>query len=135
MNKGIIAAVIIVVLIGGYALTQRGSTAPATGGDTSGAAATVTPTGKIIEIAYQDNHWNPATVTGHVGDTIRIENKHVANIRAASNPHPFHTSQPDFDSDTLAPGESWDYVLKAPGTIGFHNHFNPGELGTITILP
>ena len=131
MNKAIIAVVVVVILIGGYAFMNSGSgvTPEPTTSTTAPAAETAAAT-----ITYENNAWNPAAVTVKAGEAVRIINKHRGNIRAVSNPHPFHTSQPDFDSDTLAPGEEYTYTTKA-GTkkIEYHNHFNPGALGEIIV--
>lgn len=88
---------------------------------------------KTVTVTYQNNAFSPGTAHIKVGDTIRFENKHSSAIRVSSNPHPFHTSFPAFESDRLEPNQTYSMTFAAPGTIGYHNHFNPGVQGQIIV--
>ncbi len=88
----------------------------------------------VKEVIYQNNALSPATLTVKVGDMVRFVNRHVAPIRIASNPHPIHTSFGDFESDTLAPGESYEFTFTKKMTLDYHNHFNPGVGGKIVVV-
>ncbi len=84
-------------------------------------------------IVYENNAFSPAELKIKVGDRVIFTNKHVAPIRIASNPHPVHTSFREFDSDTLASGETYEFTFKTSMTLNYHNHFNPGVGGKIVV--
>lgn len=85
------------------------------------------------EVVYENGAFSPAALEVSVGATVTFTNKHTANIRIPSGPHPVHTSYPDFDSDTLAPGESYDFTFIEPMTLKYHNHFNPDAKGQVIV--
>lgn len=84
-------------------------------------------------VVYENSAFTPAVLTISVGDKVIFKNNHIAPIRLASNPHPIHTSFPEFDSDTLAPGESYEFTFGKPMTLSYHNHFNPVIGGKIIV--
>ena len=97
------------------------------------AALTVKEVKADIIITYETDGFHPVTIPGKVGQTIAVVNKTTNVIRAVSNPHPIHNLTPDFDSGDLDPGDNYVYTIKKTGTIGFHNHYSPGDLGEVVV--
>ncbi len=67
---------------------------------------------------------NPKTVTVPVGSRVTFVNNDSRAHQMYSDPHPEHTSCPEFDQvGYLAPGQSRATGnLNAPRTCGFHDH-------------
>ena len=108
--------------------------------DRAGAAIEITKNPILIvdrapakEVVYQNNSFSPATLTIKAGDRVVFINRHTAPIRISANPHPIQTSFREFDSDTLAPGESYEFTFSEKMTLNYHNHFNPGVEGKIVV--
>jgi plastocyanin len=85
------------------------------------------------EVVYANNALAPAELRVKAGDRVIFRNNHVSVIRLSSDPHPIHTSFREFDSDTLQPGETYEFVFMKPMTLEYHNHFNPGVGGKIIV--
>lgn len=93
-------------------------------------------------VTYTDAGFSPNVLATTKGATIVFINASSKDIRIASNPHPLHDEYPTmggcissiFDSCTnIAPGQSWSFTFVDTGTWGYHNHLNPGNLGTIIV--
>ncbi|OGY59528.1 MAG: hypothetical protein A3B23_01045 [Candidatus Colwellbacteria bacterium RIFCSPLOWO2_01_FULL_48_10] len=129
----VFAAAGILVVVGAYMAlyrqTQNQEAMPAKPAveETKGNAVS-----KVVQVTYQNNTFNPKSLEINVGDTVEFVNKHIATIRASANPHPFHESFPEFDSDTLQPGQTYRFTFVKAMTLDYHNHFNPGAGGVIT---
>ncbi len=91
------------------------------------------PTSSVVTVSYENNSFNPANLTLKVGDMVKFVNNHSFDIQVESNPHPIHTSMPDFSSGRLPPGGTFEFTFTAPVSFSFHNHFNPGAQGRITV--
>ena len=98
------------------------------------APAPVVAAPKTITVTYQNNVFSPAVITIKKGDTVKFVNGHTFSMMVASNPHPIHTSYSSLNSGTLEPGESYSIVMNEAGVVvHYHNHFNPGAEGQITV--
>lgn len=93
-------------------------------------------------VSYTDSGFSPSVLTIKKGDTVVFKNSASVEVRVASNPHPIHNGYPTtggcvsstFDScSSIAPGQSWSFKFDIVGSWGYHNHFNPGEGGTIIV--
>lgn len=96
----------------------------------------VTPppsTPSVVTVSYENNSFNPANLTLKVGDMVKFVNNHSFDIQIESNPHPIHTSMPAFSSDRIPPGGTFEFTFTAPVSFSYHNHFNPGAGGRITV--
>lgn len=91
----------------------------------------ITDAAKVV--VYATNAFSPAELRVKVGERVVFRNNHVSAIRLSSNPHPIHTSFRDFDSDTLQPGEAYEFTFTKLMTLEYHNHFNPGVGGKIIV--
>lgn len=93
----------------------------------------LTPPAITATIIYENNSFNPKTITVKAGDIVEFVNKSNGTLRVASNPHPFHSSYPELDSSNLQPGATYQISFPEAMTITYHNHFNPGANGTIGV--
>jgi plastocyanin len=103
--------------------------------DSSEAATSETVPGvsQTVLVTFGAGNFTPKIVNIKVGDTVKWVNKHIGPIRVVSNPHPFHTSFPALDSDTLDPNAEYSFTFKEKVTVNYHNHFNPGVTGQIIV--
>jgi plastocyanin len=88
---------------------------------TAPAAATAT-TVKMV-----DNAFEAKDITIEVGDTVKWENTGQLPHTATA------TEGADFDSGTVAPGESFEWTAKKAGAVSYLCSFHPGMVGTITV--
>jgi plastocyanin len=147
--RNVVIVVVLVLALGlGYWGTQdRQASAPAPEAESIESAVMPVPSSTVEEtqvvntapassatvVTFKDGAFTPKVVKIRVGDTVTWSNKHSANIRVVSNPHPFHTSFPALDSDTLDPGADYSFTFKEKVTVDYHNHFNPGVIGQIVV--
>ena len=102
---------------------KSGSSQP-NASDNQQAAATIT---------YSDSGFSPSPVTVKSGDTVAIKNASSQDLQFDSNPHPAHTDDEELNVGTVASGQTVTFKVTKTGTYGFHNHFNPGDTGTIVV--
>ena len=108
---------------------------------------------RTIPVSYGNGEFTPKSITIKVGDTILFENMgndatttfkgDVAtyvpggtgpDVWPAANPHPIHTSVPGFDAKrALKVGETYSFTFTKAQTVGYHNHLNPSQTGTIIV--
>ena len=97
------------------------------------APAAEAPASEGMQVMYENGAFSPAEITLKVGEKVMFKNGHTAAVRVSSNPHPSHTSYPTFDSDVMAPGDTWEFTAEKAGTIEYHNHFNPAVMGKVVV--
>ena len=95
-----------------------GSDEPAT------STAPKVPVGDGTTVAIGDNIFRPATTKVAVGDTVKFEN-------GGGIPHT--VTGEDFDSGSLAPGDSFTFKADRAGTVSYVCLFHPGMQGTIEV--
>lgn len=85
-------------------------------------------------VTYTVGGWSPAVTRVSAGGEVTFVNKSGKPFQPAANPHPAHTSYPDFDAKREIPsGESFTFVFGAPGMIGYHDHLSPEKIGVINV--
>jgi len=103
---------------------------------TDGTNTTVTtdaaPT--AVTVTISGDGFSPASVTVKKGTTITFVNKGSTAHWPASDPHPTHTTYPEFNSKKeIASGASWTFTFDKVGTWRYHDHLNSGEKGVIIV--
>jgi plastocyanin len=102
---------------GGYGDDPAPATAPAAEAPASGGTA----------VSVQDNTFDPGTIKVKVGDTVEWTNDGgIAHTVTA-------TAGADFDSGSLAPGDTFSFTADKAGTISYVCTFHPGMQGTIEV--
>ncbi len=139
MNKKLIVALIVVVLLGGvgwaYLATRPNAAAPeAHTDDHSHDSSTSNETPQATnELRYTDSGFSPKSLTAKVGTTVRIINQSSGPLEFSSDDHPTHTKHPEFNLDTIQAGKEETLELKTAGTWGYHNHLKAEDIGTIVV--
>jgi plastocyanin len=95
-----------------------GSDEPAT------STAPEVPAAGAATVAIGDNSFTPATTKVAVGETVKFEN-------GGAVPHT--VTGEDFDSGSLASGESFTFEADKAGTVRYVCLFHPGMQGTLEV--
>jgi plastocyanin len=94
---------------GGSSDNEPAAQAPASGGD---------------KVAVADNTFTPASIEVAVGDTVTFENEgQIAHTVTGD----------DFDSGSLAPGDTFTFKASEKGSFSYVCTFHPGMQGTIEV--
>ncbi|HEX5429923.1 MAG TPA: cupredoxin domain-containing protein [Patescibacteria group bacterium] len=87
------------------------------------------------EIDITSSGFSPANITVKSGTVVVFKNTDSKQHWPASNPHPVHTDLPGFDAlHGLNQGETYQFTFSKVGTWGFHDHLNPSNGGTVTVV-
>jgi len=138
MNKTILGVlgVAIIVVLGIFFLSKNNQTAsptetPSTTTSTDSAEPSTTESGIVT---YSDSGFSPVSLTVKVGDTVNFKNQANISMWVASDPHPVHTTYPEFDAKKeVAVGGTYEFTFTKTGTWKYHNHLNPSDTGTIIV--
>jgi len=95
-------------------------------------------------VTYTDSGFEPAVVTIKKGETVRFVDQSTGGMWVASAKHPTHAVYPQksetdclgssFDScRALSAGEFWEFTFDEAGTWKYHNHVQPGHVGTVVV--
>lgn len=86
-------------------------------------------------VVYDAGGFSPKSVTIKKGGAVIFRNKTGKSASVASNPHPTHTTYPEFDqykTDQRGKDE-FRFVFEKVGTWGYHDHLNPSITGTVIV--
>jgi plastocyanin len=86
--------------------------------------AAKTPASSADAVAVADNSFTPASVKVAVGDTVTFENEGATAHTVTGD---------DFDSGSLAPGDTFTFTASEAGTVSYVCTFHPGMQGTIEV--
>ena len=96
----------------------------------------VTPPISSIIVNYANGALDPAMLTIKPGETVTFKNSHSSVARLSRDTHPFHQCCAEFsgfDSDTLAPGATYNFTFPVKGVLEYHDHFSPGVMGKVVV--
>jgi plastocyanin len=68
----------------------------------------------------------PATLVVNAGDTVIWKNEDIV-------PHTATDRRKNFDSGSIAPGDSWSYVANKKGTYFYYCSFHPNTKGKLVV--
>lgn len=156
----VVAAIVIVLLIGWFAFLSNGSESDNTTTDVNTntsdqqtknaddtSLTTPVPGANIDEmvvdgesstteavVTYVNGRFDPESL-GPIatGTVVKFFNEGSSNVQISSDDHPSHLDLPGFDSGILAPGEEYEFTFEQTGTWSFHNHLEPSETGEVTV--
>ena len=141
--KAIIAAIVIVLLLGGAYVVflhknTSNSNAPSTITNAANQSATgsnepASNTAVAATITFNGNGFSPAVTIVKAGDTIKIVNSSSTPMQLDSDPHPTHTDEPELNVGEVDAGKSATFVLTKVGSWGYHDHLNPSLTGRINV--
>ena len=87
-------------------------------------SAAKAPASSAGAVAVADNSFTPASVKVAVGETVTFENEGAIAHTVTGD---------DFDSGSLAPGDTFTFKASEKGTFGYVCTFHPGMQGTIEV--
>lgn len=82
--------------------------------------------GKTVEVAIENNAYNPATVNISTGDTVRWTN-------LDSTTHTVTGTGTNFGSENLNQGDSYEFLFTDPGTYEYYCRIHPSMNGTVIV--
>lgn len=95
---------------------------------------TETASPSTLEVVYGSEGFSPSNLEIKVGDTVLFKNESGKGMWVASNPHPVHSDNPEFDAGlSTANGNSWSFTFTEEGTFSYHNHLNSSFGGKIIV--
>ena len=87
------------------------------------------------EIDMTADGFSPANITVKAGIVVVFKNTGTSPRWPASNPHPTHTDLPGFDPlRGIGAGEGFSFTFTKVGTWKFHDHLNPTQGGSVTVV-
>jgi len=110
--------------------------------------ASQAPAVKEKVVTYTNSGYSPSTLTVKKGETVTFKNQSSRSMWPASAIHPTHrvysgTSLDEHCPDTTGtafdackgylPGKSWSFTFNKAGAWKYHDHLNPGAIGTIVV--
>jgi plastocyanin len=99
----------------------------ACGGSDEPAASTAPQASGGTTVTVGDNSFTPANLKVAVGDTVTFENDGaIAHTATAAE-------GADFDSGSIAPGDTFTFTASKAGTVSYVCTFHPGMQGTIEV--
>lgn len=126
--------VIILVLLGGFALFRNQGSKTENKGETSNIPVTVTERkGPQTTVTLTQNGFEPKEITIKPGERVIWVNNSKQPATVNSDPHPAHTLYPFLNLGEFADGSSVQVVFTEAGTYGYHNHLRPDEKGTVIV--
>jgi plastocyanin len=96
------------------------------GGSVSAVSATLAS--KVYVVTIENMQFNPQKLTVRVGDRVQWVNKDLV-------PHTATADVKAFDSRSIAPNASWNFVAHHAGEYGYDCIFHPTMKGTLTVVP
>lgn len=90
------------------------------------ATPTATAAGAVSKIVIADDAFKPVSLSVTVGTQVTWTNQD-------DDPHTITSTQPLFDSNGLALGDSFSYVFRKPGTYTYYCKVHPFMKGTIIV--
>lgn len=132
----IVLAVVGIILFGNKSITQQSapSSQPA---DTivslQESSSQASPVREQNTITLTSSGFSPADLTIKAGTKVTWENKGGSIATVDSDPHPVHTNYEPLNLGNFPDGGKLTLTFDKPGTYGYHNHFNPGQKGTVIV--
>ena len=99
----------------------------ACGGSDQPAASTAPAPSGGTTVTIGDNSFTPAHLKVSVGDTVTFKNDGAIAHTATA------TAGADFDSGSIAPGDTFTFTPTKAGTVSYVCTFHPGMQGTIDV--
>jgi|SRR6185437_14989581 len=96
------------------------------GGSVSAVSATLAS--KVYLVSIENMQFIPQKLTVRVGDRVQWVNKDLV-------PHTATADVKAFDSRSIAPNASWNFVAHHAGEYGYACTFHPTMKGTLTVVP
>lgn len=90
-----------------------------------------------VVITYTDSGFSPSSVEVISGGEVTYVNNGDSQIQIGVDPHPSHTGNKEVSDGefvlTVPKGEKRTVKLTATGSVGYHDHLNSVDRGTIVV--
>jgi len=139
MNKLLIAAIIIIAIIGGFVLMGGKKTQtqnnPSQVTLPPGLKDIPNPTqiGETVIVNETDAGFEPDSITVKLNSRINWVNKTDKTISINSDDHPTHKLYPKINFGEVQSGGSVSTILDKAGTYTYHDHYIPTRTGKIVV--
>lgn len=130
-HKALLISASVMVLAVGLVVASCGSSGGGSTGEsattTEAAGATTTAaTGTGAQVAMKNIAFDPASVTINAGEKVTWTNED-------SVPHTVVGDNGEFESDTLAKGDTFSFTFDQAGTYAYHCSIHPNMRGTVIV--
>lgn len=128
-------------------VSQTQTSTPASNQTSTPSTGGAVPKQSVV-VTYTDSGYSPNTVNIKAGTTVTWRDQSSEGMWTASDVHPAHTLYDEtslkehctnptsntFDEcRTVQPGSSWSFDFNKIGTWKYHNHVDPGMVGTVIV--
>lgn len=134
-----VLGIVIIVIIAGVSLfiKKPANTTNQTISKTQNTTKTQNQTKKKItssmDVILTSNGFKPNNLEIKIGGQVVWTNKSGVTASVNSDNHPTHLLWPFLNLGTFENEESVSVMFEKPGTYTYHNHYNPGQKGTIIV--
>lgn len=85
-------------------------------------------------VTYSSSGFSPSDLAVKSGTTVTFKNEAEDRLWVASDPHPSHTTYPEFDDKKgIEKGGEYTFTFAKAGEWRYHNHLNPGKRGSVKV--
>jgi plastocyanin len=117
--------ILFVGVVGGALLLAAcGGSSP---DSTPDSTVTTPPPGEVSDVSIENFLFGPSDLTVSVGETIRWTNKE------SGIPHDTTADEGLWESETLRPGDQFEFTFTEPGTYTYFCSIHPNMRATITV--
>lgn len=136
LNKIVIIAIVLVILIGGFVAFKGAFNGKKTTSTTQQTQTTTTnpeTQEKSTTVKLSSNGFSPATIEVAPGTRVVFINESGESATVNSDDHPNHTKYPFLNLGEFGNNSSVQAVFEKAGTYTYHNHLNPSQKGTVLV--
>lgn len=136
MNKIIVIAIVLVLLIGGFVVFKGVFKSGKTTSTTQQTQTTTTnpqTKEKSTTVKLSSSGFSPATIEVAPGTRVVFINESGETATVNSDDHPTHTKYPFLNLGEFGNGSSVQAIFDKAGTFTYHNHLNPSQRGTVVV--
>ncbi|MCH7492736.1 hypothetical protein IID19_04090 [Patescibacteria group bacterium] len=84
-------------------------------------------------VTYTSDGYLPGNIMISPGGTVTWKNDSDITITVDSDPHPVHTSYPEFNLGSVQAGGELRFTFPNVGEYNYHNHLKASQVGTVTV--
>lgn len=117
----IIVALIVVLIIGAFFLRP----------DKKQTSTTDNPEIAVVQIT--DTGFVPATLSIKAGTVVKWQNADTKPHQVGANPYPNHSDLPELNSETILPGETYNYTFTKTGEVKYYDGNVLTSHGTVQV--
>jgi plastocyanin len=89
---------------------------------------------KEVSVVLTDQGFEPKSFRIDRGTTVTFSTTRDHQFWPASNPHPTHDIDPQFDPQVpIEPNQTWSFTFNQPGAWGMHDHIRSYYTGTVYV--